>query len=212
MPFANRTDAGMRLGHALEAYRADRPIVIALPRGGVPVANEVAKALDAPLELLIIRKIGVPWHPELAMGAIVHGEPPVVFRNEDVISMEKVTETQFADAQRRELAELARRRLKYNMDKLPSRTMEGQALIIVDDGVATGATIRLAIRALRLRHPSKIVVAIPVAPSNALPSLRAEADAVVCLEAHPDFQAVGSHYRDFRQIDDPEVLEILHQP
>lgn len=209
MPFDDRKDAGERLGVALQGYRSDHPIIVALPRGGVPVAAEIALALDAPLELLIVRKIGVPQRPELAMGAIVDGEPPVTLRNEDVIASARVTEPDFAAARDRELAEIARRRQRYLVQKAPSGSMDGRTVILVDDGVATGATIRVAIRALRLRHPARIVVAVPVGPPDCLSTLRAEADAVVCLETHDAFDAIGRYYRDFRQVEDAQVLQSL---
>lgn len=209
MPFENRVDAGERLGRALQKYQHDDPIVVALPRGGVPVAAEVARALDAHLDVLIVRKIGVPWHAELAMGAVVDGTPPVTLRNDDVIAMAKVTEADFVAVRDRELAEIARRRQRYMAHLAPAASMKGRTIILVDDGAATGATIRVAVRALRLRGPARIVVALPVASSSAIATLTAEADAVICLETPNDFDAIGHYYRDFGQIQDEEVLQIL---
>lgn len=211
MPFENRIDAGEKLGRALQRYRDDDPIVVALPRGGVPVAAEVARALNARLDVLIVRKIGVPRHPELAMGAVVGGDPPVTLRNDDVIAMAKVTEADFVAVRDKELAEIARRHQRYMAHTAPPTSMKGRNIILVDDGAATGATIRVALRALRLRNPARIVVAVPVASPSAIATLTLEADAVACLETHDDFDALGHYYRDFGQIEDDEVLRILAQ-
>lgn len=214
MPFENRIDAGKKLGRALQEYRDEDPIVVALPRGGVPVAAEVARALDAHLDVLIVRKIGVPWHPELAMGAVVDGTPPVTLRNDEVIAMAKVKEADFVAVRDRELAEIARRHQRYLAHMGPAASMKGRTIILVDDGAATGATIRVALRALRLREPARIVVALPVASPSAIAALRPEADTVTCLETHDDFDAIGHYYRNFGQIEDEEVLQILvrHPP
>lgn len=211
MPFNDRADAGEQLGRTLEKYRKEHPVIVALPRGGVPVGAAIAQALGAPLELLIVRKIGVPRQPELAMGALVDGDPPITLRNEDVIALARVTEADFAAARNRELAEIARRRQRYLAPNTPASAIAGRSVILVDDGVATGATIRVAIQALRLRQAAKIVVAVPVGPPGALSTLRAEADAVICLETHAHFDAIGHYYRDFRQLEDAEVLHALAQ-
>ena len=209
MPFENRADAGQRLARMLQQYRDDHPLVVALPRGGVPVAAEVAHALAAQLDVLIVRKIGVPFHPELAMGAVVEGNPPVTLRNEDVIAMARVTDVDFHAVRDRELAEIERRRQRYRAQAIPAVPTEGRTVILVDDGAATGATLRVAIRALRQGRPARIVVAVPVAAAQALAALRSEADAVTCLEAHEDLDAIGRYYRDFGQVDDETVLQVL---
>tara|TARA_R110002124_G_scaffold114535_54_gene269779 strand:- start:4050 stop:4739 length:690 start_codon:yes stop_codon:yes gene_type:complete len=211
MPFVDRKDAGRQLARALQQYRNDLPIIVALPRGGVPVAAEIAQALGAPLELLLVRKIGLPHHPELAMGAVVDGDPSIVLRNEDVIAQARVTDADFAAASARERAEIARRRLLYPGPKTMPRSLAGRTVILVDDGVATGATIRVAIRALRLSHPARIILAVPVGPPDTVSALQAEADAVVCLEKHDNFDAIGRYYQDFSQLDDAQVLQILAQ-
>lgn len=208
MPFHDRKDAGEQLARALQKFRKDGPVVIALPRGGVPVGVEVARALDAPLELLIVRKIGVPRQPELAMGAIVDGDEPVVFRNEHVIAMAKVSEAEFAAIRDRELAEIDRRRQRYLAER-PFPPLADRTVIVVDDGIATGATVRVAIRALRVRHPRRIVVAVPVASPDVVQTLRGEADEVICLETHEAFGAIGLYYADFGQVEDDEVVRAL---
>ena len=165
MPFVNRSDAGRRLAHALMRYRAEKPVVLALPRGGVPVAAEVAAALDAPLDLLFVRKIGVPMQPELAMGAVTDGGEPLIVRNQDVIELAGVTEDEFAAVTRRELAEIERRRRIYAGDR-PIVDVTGRTVIVVDDGIATGATTRAGLQAVRARSPKRLVLAVPVAPTD----------------------------------------------
>lgn len=208
MPFLDRTDAGRRLATALAGYRQQRPVVLALPRGGVPVAAEVAQALAAPLDLLIVRKLGVPWHRELAMGAVVNGGDPIVVRNDDVIRSAGITEADIAAVSKQELAEIERRRRRYLGDRSPV-DVAGCTAIIVDDGIATGATIRAALKATRLRKPAKRVLAVPVAPTDTIDALRADADDVVCLERYEPFGAISLYYDDFRQVADDEVMEIL---
>ena len=209
MVFINRSDAGRQLAQALRPYRDPQPVVLALPRGGVPVAAEVAAALGAPLDLLLVRKIGVPAQPELAMGAVVNGGDPIVVRNDDVIDLAGITEATFDAIRDRELTEIERRRRLYLGDR-PSTPLAGRIAIVIDDGVATGATTRAALRAIRLRRqPARLVLAVPVAAPDALVALRDEADAVVCLEEHTSFGAIGFYYADFRQISDDEVKDIM---
>ena len=208
MPFRDRSDAGRRLGEALERYRDAHPVVLALPRGGVPVAAEVASALDAPLDLILVRKIGVPMQPELAMGAVVDGGSPLIVRNEDVIRHAGIDEAQFASVCEEELAEIERRRAKY-LGTRDRAEISGKTVIVVDDGIATGATTRAALRAVHARHPKRLVLAVPVAPTESLAAMRAEADDVVCLEDHALFGAIGFYYADFRQVSDGEVIRML---
>lgn len=210
MAFRNRSEAGVKLARLLLAYKDQQPAVLALPRGGVPVAAEVARALDAPLDLILVRKIGVPFQPELAMGAVVDGADPIVVRNEDVIRLSGVTEDEFKAVCERELAEIERRRQRYLGDRARVE-VAGRTAIVIDDGVATGATTRAALRATRTRNPKKLVLAVPVAPTDSLAELRQEADDVVCVENHDMFGAIGLYYRDFRQIADEEVIEILRR-
>ena len=208
MPFINRSDAGRRLAHALAKYKGQRPVVLALPRGGVPVAAEVATALQAPLDLILVRKIGVPIQPELAMGAVVDGGSPLVVRNDDVIRGAGIEELEFQAACESELTEIERRRQLYFGDR-ERVDIAGRTAIVVDDGIATGATTRAALRATRQRDPDTLVLAVPVAPTDCLVALRQEADDVVCLEEHEVFGAIGLYYSDFLQISDEEVIETL---
>jgi len=208
MSFNDRIEAGRILAAALAHHRQQPTVVLALPRGGVMVAAEVARALGAPLGLLIVRKIGVPFQPELAMGAIVDGAAPVVVRNEDVITAAGVSATEFEAARERELAEVERRRARYLAGN-DGPEVGGRVVIVVDDGIATGATMRAALQALRRRSPKSIVLAVPVAPPETVGALRHEADEVVCLEQHRPFGSIGAFYADFRQVDDDEVIETL---
>lgn len=208
MPFADRQDAGRRLARALDRYRDDKPVILALPRGGVPVAGEIAGALSAPLDLVLVRKIGVPAQPELAMGAVVDGSAPLTVRNEDVIRLTRTSDAEFAKVRDRELAEIARRRKHYLGDR-PHPSLAGRVAIVVDDGIATGATTRAALRSVRQYGPKKLVLAVPVAPTSTLAELRDEADEIVCLEDYEPFGAIGAFYADFSQTDDDTVRQIL---
>ena len=208
MPFTDRIDAGRRLAKALSGYKSEKPIVLALPRGGVPVAAEIATALDAPLDLILVRKIGVPFQPELAMGAVVDGAAPVTVRNEDVIKLTGISEQDFAAVRDEQLKEIERRRKAYLGDR-PHPELAGRVVIVVDDGIATGATTRAALQAMRLRKPRKLVLAVPVAPTETLQKLRGEADEIVCLEDYEEFGAIGFFYADFRQTSDAEVIDLL---
>ena len=208
MPFRNRADAGRQLAAALAHFKNEQPVILALPRGGVPVAAEVATALDAPLDLLLVRKIGVPFQPELAMGAVIDGGAPTVVRNEDVIKLAGIDEAEFKSVCDSELAEIERRRTRYLGGRTPAE-VAGRTAIVIDDGVATGATTRAALRGLRARRPKRLVLAVPVAPTDSLPMLRSEADEVICLEDHEFFGAIGFYYSDFHQLSDEDVIATL---
>ena len=208
MPFVDRSDAGHKLAKALASYKRVKPIVMALPRGGVPVAAEVAAALHAPLDLILVRKIGAPFQPELAMGAVVDGPEPATIRNEDVIRLGGISEAEFAQARDGALAEIERRRNRYLAER-PHPQLVGKTVIVVDDGIATGATIRAALRAMRARKVKEVVLAVPVAPTETLRELERDADAVVCLEDYQEFGAIGLFYSNFRQVSDQEVIDIL---
>jgi len=206
--FQDRREAGRRLAEALAKYEAQDLLVLALPRGGVPVAAEVASRLHADLDLVIARKIGAPFQPELAMGAVVDGPEPITVRNEDVIALARVTNAAFESVRRRELTEIGRRRERYVGDR-PRAKIEGRTAIVIDDGIATGATMRAALRAVRAQHPSKLVLAVPIAASDSLNTLRSEADEVVCLGGYEHFGAIGFFYRDFSPVSDEAVTDIM---
>lgn len=208
MMFSDRRDAARQLAEALSGYCGQDAVVLALPRGGVPIGAEVAASLDAPLDLLLVRKIGVPWQPELAMGAVIDGEEPITVCNEDVICAAAVTDSDFDTASRSELHELERRRARYLGDRVRPE-IAGRITIIVDDGVATGATMRAAIRGLRRKGPEKIVLAVPVAPASTVKRLAEEVDDLVCLHAPELFHAISLYYRDFAQVSDETVMRLL---
>ena len=208
MSFKDRCEAGKKLAKALKRYADQRPIILALPRGGVPVAAEVAAALKAALDLVLVRKIGVPWQPELAMGAVVDGGTPIIVRNEDVIRDAGVDEAEFKRVCDHELAEIESRRRRYFGDR-PPIDVKNRVTIVIDDGIATGATIRAALRATRMRAPKALVLAVPVASTEALAELDKEADDVICLEAHDLLGAIGFYYLDFRQTSDEEVIAAM---
>jgi putative phosphoribosyl transferase len=208
MTFSDRSDAGRRLARTLSGYKGRNAVILALPRGGVPVAAEVAAVLDAPLDLILVRKIGVPDQPELAMGAVVDGAEPIVVRNEEVIELSGIAPREFDEVCARELAEIERRRRFYIGERVRA-AITGQVVIVIDDGIATGATTRAALQAIRKRKPKELVLAVPVAPPDTIKELRKEADTVVCLETPEIFGAIGYFYRDFRQVSDHEVVEIL---
>jgi putative phosphoribosyl transferase len=209
--FANRRAAGRALAAELTKRRLIDPVVLALPRGGVPVAVEVASALKAPLDLVLVRKIGVPFQRELAAAAVVDGGEPEIVVNEDVIGLAGLDRGYIEQEAKRELAEIERRRQAY-LGARPRVPLEGRTLILVDDGIATGASIRAALKALRRRGPKALVLAVPVAPAEAVEALRAEVDQLICLETPEPFYAIGIHYLDFRQLSDEEVISSLAMP
>jgi putative phosphoribosyl transferase len=206
--FRNRRDAGRRLAVALAPYRESRPIVLALPRGGVPVGFEVAKALAAPLDVLLVRKIGAPGHEELGLGAVVDGHDAQLVLNEDLVRAVAPPPGYIEAEQKRQLAEIEHRRRHYIGDR-PPVAVEGRPVIVVDDGIATGATVKAALRGLARNHPARLVLAVPVAPADILDELSAECDKIVCLATPDPFYAVGPHYGDFRQTEDAEVVRLL---
>lgn len=208
MSFRNRAEAGRRLADALTAYKGRDVVVLALPRGGVPVAAEIAEALGAPLDLVLVRKIGAPFERELAIGAVAAIDLPVTVRNEGLIEDLGIDEARFETLRDAELQELARRREAY-LEGRPATPIGGRVAIVVDDGVATGATTRAALRAVRAAGPARLILAVPVAPDDSLAALRREADDVVCLEGHGFMGAIGFYYADFSQVSDDEVRAIL---
>lgn len=208
LPFPDRTAAGRALGAELKKRALEAPVVYALPRGGVPVAVEVSAILSAPLDLLLVRKIGVPGHEELAAGSIVDGERPDIILNREVMEAVGLSQADIAQAAGGQLREIERRRAIYAPGRAPI-SARGKTAIVVDDGVATGASMKAAIAAVRRREPTRVVVAVPVASPDSATELAALADDIVVLAAPPNFRAVGFHYQDFHQLDDAEVVRLL---
>jgi predicted phosphoribosyltransferase len=211
LPLPDRRAAGRDLANLLRSYAAEHPLVLALPRGGVPVAFEVAAALGADLDLLLVRKLGAPHHPEIGFGAIIDGADPEVVLNREVLSLVSVPAEYIEQEAQRQLVELERRREAY-LDGRPPLAVDGRTVIIVDDGIATGSTVRAALRAVRKRKPAKLILAVPVAPAETIASLRDECDDVICLATPYPFHAVGQHYLDFTQTTDAEVRQLLKAP
>jgi putative phosphoribosyl transferase len=210
LPFDDRAAAGRALGAALQGrFPDERVVVLGLPRGGVPVAAEVAAALRAPLDVFVVRKLGTPGHRELAMGALASGGARVL--NEDLIRSLGVPDEAVERVAAAELVELRRREQLYRGDR-PRVDVAGCTALLVDDGLATGASVLAAVQAVRAARPARVVVAVPVGAPEACRRLSAVADEVVCLHAPPGFGAVGTYYRDFRQTSDDEVERLLAGP
>ena len=207
--FSSRSDAGRQLATELKAMKIENPVILALPRGGVPVAAEVARELNAPLDLLLVRKIGVPWQPELAAAAVVDGESPDVVLNDSVMSALGLTRADIDGEVGAQLAEIERRRTLYLGDRAPV-SVKGCSAIVVDDGIATGTTAKAALQALRRRHPKTVILAVPVGAPDSLAELAQHADRIVCLQSPPSFYAIGQFYLDFHQLSDEEVIDQLH--
>jgi len=204
--YRDRRDAGERLAARLASYASESPVVVGLPRGGVVVAAAVAEALHAPLDVIVVRKLGVPSQPELGMGAV--GEGGVIVRTEPVIEAARVTPEQFEAVVAREREEVARRAERFRGDRAPV-VLAGRTVIVVDDGIATGGTARAALEVVRAQGARRVVLAVPVAPPDTLRALDAVADEVVCLDAPRWFHAVGLHYTDFTQTSDADVVRLL---
>jgi putative phosphoribosyl transferase len=209
MIFTNRQEAGRVLAERLEKYaNREGVIVLGVPRGGVPVAFEVARALHAPMDIFVLRKLGVPGHEELAFGAIGSGGVRVL--NADVVNKLGVSELEITAASKEETKELERRERLYRGNRPPLH-VEGHTVILVDDGIATGASLRAAIQAIRKLKPATLVVATPVAPRTTFRSLRGEVDDLVCVETPDPFYGVGQFYEDFSQVSDEAVIELLER-
>ncbi|MDW9644699.1 phosphoribosyltransferase [Sinorhizobium meliloti] len=215
IPFADRADAGRRLARVIEAHLTEKadfadPLVMALPRGGVPVAFEVARTLGASLELLIVRKIGAPGHPEFGLGALVDSDEPQVVLNAEAMRIANPSEKYVQAETERQRLELARRRVLYLGDQARI-SPSGRNVIIVDDGIATGGTAKAAAKALRQAGAAALMLAVPVAPKSAIASLGDDVDRLVCLASPTPFHAVSIYYDDFEQTTDAEVIARLRQ-
>jgi putative phosphoribosyl transferase len=206
LPFADRAEAGRVLAGRLAELELPDPVVLALPRGGVPVAVEVAERLSAALDVLVTRKIGYPFQPELGVGAIAEGGEPVL--DEALLGRLHLTEEDVAATVRRERAELDRRVAAYR-DRRPLPEIAGRQVIVVDDGLATGGTARAALRAVLARDPERLILAVPIGAAETVAALRAEADDVIVLAEPRRFRAVGQWYQHFEQLTDDDVLRLL---
>lgn len=208
MRFADRVDAGRHLARALTSYASRNVVVVGLPRGGVPVAFEVARALGAPLDVIVVRKLGVPFQPEVGMGAV--GESGARVINADVVRLAEVSDQELAEIERRERAEVQRRAERFRGDR-PPVPLAGRTVIIVDDGIATGSTARAACQVARARGAVEVILAVPVGPRGVEQRLRPDADTVICLSSPDEFYAVGQFYADFTQTSDEQVAELLRR-
>lgn len=206
MLFTDRTDAGQRLAEALRHLAGEKPVVLGLPRGGVPVAAAVATALGAPLDVIVVRKLGVPYHRELAFGAIGEGGVRVI--NDDVVRRGGLSPSDTATVERAEQTALVRQAEQFRDDR-PRLALDGRTAIVIDDGVATGATASAACQVVRAQGAARVVLAVPVAPADTVAWLRTQVDEVVCLSTPALFSAVGEWYRDFSQTSDEEVISLL---
>lgn len=206
--FADREEAGRLLASELLRFKDQQPVVLALPRGGVPVAVEVADALHAPLDLILVRKIGAPWQPELAIAAVVDGDRPETVVNQAIVDQFGIGDSYLKEQEARQLAEIERRRQLYLADR-PRAGLAGRTAIITDDGIATGATMQAALHAIQRARPKRLVLAVPVAPPDTIERLRREVDEVVCLLRPAAFGAISLFYADFHQITDDEIVGML---
>ncbi|WFU13249.1 phosphoribosyltransferase family protein (plasmid) [Rhizobium sp. CB3090] len=207
--FEDRTEAGRKLAKVLRHYRNRHVVVLGLPRGGVPVAFEIAKVLHAPMDIVFVRKVGLPCAPEVAMGAVVDGTHPHIYRNEAVIRRVRVTEEAFQFAAEEELREIARRKAVFK-DVLPRCDIRGKTVILVDDGLATGSTMEAALSAIKGNGVGRTVIAVPVAHFSAISALKNDADEIICLETTHFFRGVGDFYNHFPQLSDDDVVGYLH--
>jgi len=208
--FTDRREAGRRLVPLLSKFKDQKPVVLALPRGGAPVAFEVAQALDAPLDVALVRKIGAPGHEELGLGAVVDGAHAQLVLNDEIVRTVQPGRAYLEAETSRQLAEIERRRHLYRGNE-PPLDVAGRTAIVVDDGIATGGTVKAVLKALAKAKPSRLVLAVPVAPGDSLADLSTQADEIVCLITPDPFVAVGMYYQDFRQISDQEVVELLRR-
>lgn len=210
MLFQDRKDAGRQLAATLRPLKGQDCVVLALPRGGVPVAAEVAEMLREPLDLLLVRKIGAPQNPELAIGSVIDGGTPIIVRDSELIRLTGTSTKTFDEICAQELAEIERRRKFYMGDRKPV-SLAGKIAIVIDDGLATGNTMRAALHAARLRNPRMLIMAVPVAPKGIYEDFRGEADRIVCLATPEPFGAVGYFYHEFKPTTDAEVIQLMRK-
>ncbi|MDR9393622.1 phosphoribosyltransferase [Roseovarius sp. SYSU LYC5161] len=208
--FLNRSEAGKALALEIAAQGLEDPVILALPRGGVPVGIELVRELRAPMDLVMVRKIGVPRQPELAAGAVVNGDDPQIVVNETIAVHAGLSEDDIQHLAETQLEEIKRRRDVYVKGRA-TVPVEGRTAIVVDDGIATGATMRASLRAVRKRRPAKLVLAVPVAAPDTLERLSADVDAVFCLLKPRSLYAIGAHYVDFGQTSDAEVTRLMDE-
>lgn len=206
--FADRVDAGRRLAARLLKYKDENPVVLGVPRGGVPVAFEVARALNAPLDVVVVRKLGAPGQSELGIGALVDGDHPETILNRELVSALRVSRDYLEREVHNQLKEIHRRNLVYRAGRARIE-LRDRTVIVVDDGIATGGSIRAALRGIRQQAPKKVVLAVPVGPADTIESLRDEADEIVCVSTPPMFFGIGESYSDFHQLADAEVIRLL---
>jgi predicted phosphoribosyltransferase len=206
--FRDRTHAGQELAEALHHLAEAQPLVLALPRGGVPVAFEVAQRLGAPLDLVLVRKIGAPGNEELALGAVIDGAEPKWVINQELFNQIAPPPNWFEEEMQRQLTELERRRHRYCGER-PAPVIADRCVIVIDDGIATGATVRAALKGLKQSKPSRVVLAVPVGPRDVIEMLRVDVDELICLAMPEPFIGVGCHYRNFEQTSDEQVVDLL---
>jgi putative phosphoribosyl transferase len=208
--YPTREAAGRKLAHRLRSYAGPDVVVLGVPRGGLPVAREVADALRAPLDIVVVRKLGAPGQPELGIGAVVDGDHPSAIYNEEIMEQLGVQQRYVKAEVERQLKEVKRRESAYRQgrEKIP---LAGKTVIVIDDGIATGSSMRAALRGVRRQQPARLILAVPVAPPETVEAMRGEADEIVCLESPEEFFAVGQFYRDFHQVSDDEVTTILQR-
>lgn len=209
-PFRDRRDAGRQLAAALQYLKESQPVVLALPRGGVPVAFEVAQALRAPLDVFLVRKIGAPYFPELGLGAVAEGPDHFCVLNEDLVQKTNASDAYLDSEKQRQLEEMARRRERYRGGR-KLMDLQGRTVVVVDDGVATGGTMKVALQAVAAAHPERLLFAVPVAPKETVTALCDLADDGVCLLSPENFRAVSQYYANFDQTSDEEVVQLLQQ-
>lgn len=208
--YRDRAQAGARLLERLPPLDPAETVVIALPRGGAPVAEVIARSLGAPLDLALVRKVGLPGHRELALAAVTDGDNPQITINRDVARHARLTDEEIMELAKPELAEIDRRRALYFGER-PRPSVKGKTVLVVDDGIATGSTARAALALLRAQEPARLILAVPVAPVDILSEIDREVDDVICLSSPSPFIAVGAHYLNFDQVDDRTVIEILER-